>query len=58
MVIFKGRWGKLYYIQHTHLSNIRQLLILFLINKHIHTKEREKERDSNTKTRHKSTQMS
>ena len=29
MVTFKGGWDKLYYIQHTLLSNVGQLPILF-----------------------------
>ena len=29
MVTFKGEWGKLYCTQHTLLSNMRQLSILF-----------------------------
>ena len=29
MVTFKGGWSKLYYTQHTLLSNTRQLRILF-----------------------------
>ena len=29
MVTFKGGWSKLYYTQHTLLSNMRQLRILF-----------------------------
>ena len=32
MVTFKGGWDKLYYTQHTLLSNIRQLSILFIID--------------------------
>ena len=53
MVTFKGGWDKLYYTQHTLLSNVRQLPILsfsffsfFLeTNTHTHThtqKEEEK----------------
>ena len=44
MVTFKGGWGKLYYTQHTLLSNIRQLPILFFLIKnhtHIHTHKEE-----------------
>ena len=29
MIIFKGGWSKLYYTQHTLLSNVGQLPILF-----------------------------
>ena len=39
MITFKGEWGKLYYTQHTLLSNVRQLPILFLRNKHTHERE-------------------
>ena len=31
MVTFKRGWGKLYYTQHTLLSNMRQLLLLLLL---------------------------
>ena len=38
MLTFKEGWGKLYYTQHTLLSNVGQLPILFLLrNKHTHT---------------------
>ena len=46
MVTFKGGWGKLYYTQHTLLSNVGQLPIFFLFflrNKHTHTQGRGKE---------------
>ena len=36
MVTFKGEWGKLYYTQHTLLSKVRQLLILFFFEKQTH----------------------
>ena len=42
MVTFKGGWGKLYYTQHTLLSNMGQLLILFF-EKQTHTEGRGKE---------------
>ena len=44
MVTFKGGCDKLYYTQHTLLSNVGQLPILFFLfwrNKHTHTRERE-----------------
>ena len=37
MVTFKEGWGKLYYTQHTLLSNIRQLPIIFFFDKETHT---------------------
>ena len=37
MVTFKGEWDKLYYTQHTLLSNVRQLPILFFFEKQTHT---------------------
>ena len=43
MVTFKGGWDKLYYTQHTLLSNVGQLPILFF-EKQTHTHTREKER--------------
>ena len=44
MVTFKGECGKLYYTQHTLLSNVGQLPILFFFrNKHTHTQGRGKE---------------
>ena len=45
MVTFKRGWGKLYYTQHTLLSNMRQLLFFFffLRNKHTHTMKRERD---------------
>ena len=49
MVTFKGGWGKLYYTQHTLLSNVGQLPILFF-EKQTHTHTRERESDSNTKS--------
>ena len=41
MVTFKGRWSKLYYTQHTLLSNVGQLpfFFFFLRNKHTHKGE-------------------
>ena len=36
MVTFKGEWSKLYYTQHTLLSNVEQLSILFF-EKQTHT---------------------
>ena len=60
MVTFKGGWGKLYYIEHTLLSNVGQLPFFFFFfffeKQHIHTRERE--RSSNTKAHHNSTQKS
>ena len=57
MVTFKGGWGKLYYTQHTLLSNVGQLPILFFEKQtHTHTHKRERERGFNTKTHHNSTQ--
>ena len=46
MITFKGGWGKLYYTQHTLLSNVRQLPILFFekqTHTHTHTQGRGKE---------------
>ena len=37
MVTFKGGWGKLYYTQHTFLSNVRQLPFFLEIHTHTHT---------------------
>ena len=43
MVIFKGGWDKLYYTQHTLLSNVGQLPFFFKKkNKQTHTQVREK----------------
>ena len=43
MVIFKGGWDKLYYTQHTLLSNVGQLPFFFLeTNTHTHTQGRGK----------------
>ena len=47
MVTFKGVWGKLYYTQHTLLSNVGQLPILFFFfffekQTHTHTQGRGK----------------
>ena len=43
MVTFKGWCDKLYYIQHTLLSNVRQLSILFFEKQtHTHTQWRGK----------------
>ena len=43
MITFKGGWGKLYYTQHTLLSNVGQLPILFFEKQtHTHTKGRGK----------------
>ena len=57
MVTFKEGWGKLYYTQHTFLSNVGQLLILFFFEKQTHTRVhiREREMSSNIKTHHNST---
>ena len=41
MVIFKRVWDKLYYTQYTLLSNVGQLPIFFLRNKHTHTQKGE-----------------
>ena len=42
MVSFKEGWGKLYHTQHTFLSNVGQLSILFFEKQtHTHTRERE-----------------
>ena len=46
MVTFKRDWGKLYYTQHTFLSNVRQLPILFFLfffEKQTYTQGRGKE---------------
>ena len=43
MVTFKGGWGKLYYTQHTFLSNVRQLPFFLEIHTHTHTQGRWKE---------------
>ena len=49
MVTFKEMWDKLYYTQHTFLSNVGQLPFFFLIlffweiNTHTLTKGKEKE---------------
>ena len=57
MITFKGEWGKLYYTQHTLLSNVGQLPILFFFfEKQIHTHIRERKKGSNTKTHHNSIQ--
>ena len=53
MVTFKGRWDKLYHIQYTLLSNVRQLPILFFLETHT----RKREISSNTKTDRNSTQL-
>ena len=55
MVTFKKGWDKLYYIQHTLLSNAGQLSILFFfyIETNTHTQGRGKE--TNTKAHHNST---
>ena len=46
MVTFKGGWGKLYYTQHTLLSNVEQLpSFFFWRNKHTHTRERERAKE-------------
>ena len=37
IVTFKGGWGRLYYTQHTLLSNVRQLGFFFFFEKQIHT---------------------
>ena len=59
MVTFKGGWDKLYYIQHTLLSNVGHLPILFFFfffEKQTHTHTKEREMNSNTKVYHNSTQ--
>ena len=60
MVTFKEMWDKLYYTQHTFLSNVGQLpfffLILFFWEINTHTHKRKRERGSNIKTHHNSTQ--
>ena len=43
MVTFKGGWSKLYYTQHTLLSNVGQLPILFF-EKQTHTHKGERKR--------------
>ena len=55
MTTFKGGCYKLYYTQHTLLSNMGQLHFFFW-EKEIHTHTREEKRGSNTKTHHNSTQ--
>ena len=58
IVTFKEGWGKLYYTQHTLLSNVGQLPILFFsfsffekqTHTHTHTHARERKKVSNTKT--------
>ena len=42
MVTFKGRQGKLYYTQHTLLSNMGQLPVLFFFLRNKHRQERGK----------------
>ena len=43
MVTFKRWWGKLYYTQHTFLSNVRQLpFFFFFVEKQTHTQGRGK----------------
>ena len=37
MVTFKGGWDKLYYTQHTLLSNVGQLPFFFFFEKQTHT---------------------
>ena len=37
MVSFKEGWGKLYHTQHTLLSNVGQLSILFFLETNTHT---------------------
>ena len=54
MVTFTGEWGKLYYTQHTLLSNVGQLPFFLETNTHTHTRERKM--GYNTKTHHNSTQ--
>ena len=55
MITFKGECDKLYYTQHTLLSNMGQLLFFFFLrNKHTHTKEREM--SFNTNAHHNFTQ--
>ena len=43
MVTFKGGWSKLYYTQHTLLSNVGQLLFFFFFLKNKYIQERKKE---------------
>ena len=38
MITFKEGWGKLYYTQHTFLSNVGQLPFFFFFEKQTHTK--------------------
>ena len=59
MITFKGGWDNLYYTQHTFLSNVGQLAILFFekqTHTHTHTHTGEMERGSNIKAHHNSTQ--
>ena len=42
MTTFKGGWDKLYFTQHTLLSNVGQLPILFFFKKQTHTQGRGK----------------
>ena len=43
MITFKGGWGKLYYIQHSLLSNVGQLPFFFFEKQtHTHTQGRSK----------------
>ena len=48
IVIFKGGWSKLYYIQHTLLNNVGQLSFFFFLffyrNKHTYTHKGEGKR--------------
>ena len=57
METFKGGWSKLYYTQHTFLSNVGQLPFYFL-ETNIQTHTRKREGGSNTKAQHNSTQKS
>ena len=43
IVTFKGGWGRLYYTQHTLLSNVRQSAF-FLRNKYTHSHKGEEKR--------------
>ena len=59
MVTFKEGWCKLYYTQHTLLSDVGQLPFFLETNKHTHTHThiRERKKDSNIKAYHNSTQL-
>ena len=62
MVTFKEGWYKLYYTQHTLLSDVGQLPFFFRnkqthTHTHTHTHIRERKNDSNIKAYHNSTQL-